>query len=202
MVEKIITSYKQVYLIEQKTNSHFQEDPMQETPQQYQRRILSYTADTNPMKILQTSIKKIQRLVKSLSKKQLMKRPQPDKWSIGEIMAHLAETEIAFGYRYRMVLSSNGIRIQAFDQNKWAENANYRRQDPKKSLELWRSLREGNIRLLKGVPKEKSNYYGIHEERGKESLITMVKLEAGHDINHLMQIEKIKNSLKKKKIQK
>ncbi len=175
---------------------------MQETPQQYQQRILSYIADTNPMKILQTSVNKVQKLLKGLSKKQLAKHPHPEKWSISEILAHLGETEIALGYRYRMVLSSNGTRIQAFDQNKWAENAHYLKRDPKKSLELWRTVRESNIALLKSAPKEKWEYYGIHEERGKESILTMVKLEAGHDINHLMQIEGIKNLFKKNKVQK
>ena len=164
---------------------------MQETPQQYTRRILSYIRGQSPLRVQQATPKKIERLIRPLNRLQLRKRPAPGKWSIGEILAHLAETELVGGYRIRMILSKNGMPIQAFDQNVWARNSNYARQDPRRSLEVFRTLRTSNLALLKSLPRKKWNCYGIHAERGKESIARVAQMFAGHDINHLRQIERI-----------
>ncbi len=164
---------------------------MQETPQQYSKRILSYIQGQNPLHVQQSTSKKLERLIRPLTRHQMHKRPAPGKWSIAEILAHLAETELVGGYRIRMILSANGTRIQAFDQNAWARNSNYARQDPRKSLRTFGVLRESNLALLKSLPKKKWSYYGIHAERGKESVARIVQMFAGHDINHLEQIVRI-----------
>lgn len=164
---------------------------MQETPQQYSKRILSYIRGQKPLHVQQATPKKLGRLIRSLTRQQMRKRPAPGKWSITEILAHLAETELVGGYRLRMVLSANGTRLQAFDQNVWARNSNYARQDPQKSLRTFSVLRENNLALLRSLPKSKWSYYGIHAERGKESIARIVQMFAGHDINHLQQIARI-----------
>ena len=172
---------------------------MQETPQQYTRRILSYIRGQSPLRVQQATPEKIERLIRPLNRLQLRKRPAPGKWSIGEILAHLAETELVGGYRIRMILSKNGTPIQAFDQNVWARNSNYARQDPRRSLEVFRTLRASNLALLKSLPKGKWNCYGIHAERGKESIGRVAQMFAGHDINHLQQIERIARNSKRQR---
>ncbi len=169
---------------------------MQENPQQYTKRILSYVANRDALKTQQGTVKKIQRLVQNLTRKQMMTRPAPGKWSIGEILAHLAESELVTGYRMRMILSANGAPIQAFDQNVWAKNSDYTHQDPDRSLELFRVVRESNLVLLKSIPRKQWGYYGMHEERGKETIARVVEMEAGHDINHLRQIQGIVKGMK------
>ncbi len=168
---------------------------MQETPSQYAQRILSYTKNLDALKIQQRTTKKIQRLTRGLTRRQMMTRPDPDRWSIGEILAHLAEAEVVGGYRMRMILGANGTPIQAFDQNIWAKNSDYARQDPLKSLELFRVLRQANLALLKSIPKKMWNYYGMHQERGKETIARVVRMHAGHDINHTRQIESMVRGL-------
>ena len=73
----------------------------------------------------------------------------------------------------------------------WATTFNYGRRDPKQSLETFRVLREHNLRLLKSLPKNLWENYGIHQERGKETIAHIVRMFAGHDLNHLGQVEKI-----------
>jgi hypothetical protein len=73
----------------------------------------------------------------------------------------------------------------------WAEAFEYGRRDPKVSLETFRVLRENNIRMLKALPKNLWENHGIHSERGKETVAHLVKMFAGHDLNHLAQVEKI-----------
>jgi uncharacterized damage-inducible protein DinB len=164
---------------------------MQETPQQYTQRMLAHSSGKNPLRLQQATPGKLAALTKRLSKKQLTRRPAPGKWSIAEILAHLADSELVIGYRLRLMLASNGATIQAFDQDAWAETFNYGRRDPKTSLETFRILRQVNLRLLSSVPRRLWDNYGQHSERGKETVDHVVRMLAGHDLNHLLQVENI-----------
>ena len=121
----------------------------------------------------------------------IARRRGPDKWSVGEIVAHLSDTEIALAWRVRQILGTNAIPVQAFDQNAWASTFDYAHRDPRASIELFRVLRAANVALLKSVPKKLWDNYGVHEERGNESITHMTRMMAGHDLNHLRQIEQI-----------
>jgi uncharacterized damage-inducible protein DinB len=171
---------------------------MQETPQQYMQRILGYSEGKQPLRVQQGTAKKLSALTKRLNKKQLTQRPAPGKWSIAEILAHLADAELVAGWRLRLILGSNGTPIQAFDQDVWAQTFNYSRRDPKASLEMFRVLRENNVALLKSVPKGLWDNYGMHSERGKETVAHVVRMFAGHDLNHLQQVERIAKGSRKK----
>jgi hypothetical protein len=81
--------------------------------------------------------------------------------------------------------------IQAFDQDAWAETFNYGKCDSKTSLDTFRTLRESNLRLLSLVSSRLWKNYGEHQERGRETVEHIVRLIAGHDVNHIRQIEKI-----------
>jgi hypothetical protein len=162
-----------------------------ETPQEYIARILHNIEGEEPLKILASTPKKIGKLIKKVKKKTLYLKPAPHKWSVAEIIAHLAETEIVMGWRYRSVAEKNEVKIQSFDQNKWAKNSDYEKSDVDEMLEMYRVVRRANLAFLKNLPKEKFEQYGMHEERGKETIAHIIRMEAGHDLNHLRQIEAI-----------
>ena len=164
---------------------------MPETPQQYTQRLLGHVEGKNPLKVQRETPKKLAGLIRGLSRKQLTRKPAPGKWSIREIMAHLADTEIVVGWRLRHILANNGARIQAYDQNAWAETFDYAHRNAEESLEFFQVLRARNLAMLKALPKELWKNYGMHEERGKESIAQIVRIYAGHDLNHLRQMEKI-----------
>jgi len=164
---------------------------MKETTQQYIQRILGYVEGKDPLKTQQATAAKLEKTLKSVNKRDLAARPAPDKWSIQEIIAHLAECELVAGWRYRSILNNNGTTIQAFDQDAWAKTSDYSHADPKKSLQMFRVLRDANLALLASLPKDKWLNYGVHEERGNESIAHLVRMFAGHDLNHLQQIEKL-----------
>jgi hypothetical protein len=164
---------------------------MQETVQNYTQRLLSYGEGKDPLRLQQAAPKKLALLLKGKTGKQLMRRPAPDKWSIAEIVAHLADAELAISWRIRQILSNNAVPIQAYDQDVWAKTFDYARRDPRQSLANFRSLREANVALLKSVPRKLWDNYGIHEERGNESVSHVVRMVAGHDLNHLQQIQRI-----------
>jgi hypothetical protein len=164
---------------------------MQETAQEYTERLLSYAGGKDPLRLQQAAPGKLAALLKGKTGKQLMRRPAPDKWSVTEIVAQLADAELAISWRLRQVLANNAIPIQAYDQDLWAKTFNYARRDPRQSLASFRSLREANLALLKSVPRKLWKNYGVHAERGNESVNHIVKMVAGHDLNHLRQVEKI-----------
>lgn len=172
---------------------------MQETNEQYVARISGYVEGQNHFKVFQSTAGKLQRLLKRVPASRLKKQPAPDKWSVAEILGHLAESEIVFGYRMRMILGSNGTPIQAFDQDKWHANAGYLARNAKMAFELFRIVRESNVALLKSLKKEQWSFYGMHQERGRETIARMVGLYAGHDVNHVKQIEGILNAARSKK---
>ena len=165
---------------------------MQETSEQYIKRILGFVEGKDPLRVQRETPKKLQTLVKPLSKKQLTQRPEPGKWSVGEILAHLADAELVGGWRMRLILGSNGVSVQPFDQDVWADTFAYARRDPAALLETFRVLRENNLAMLKALPKNLWENYGMHQERGKETISHIVRMFAGHDLNHLGQIEKIR----------
>lgn len=162
---------------------------MNETPQQYTQRILGYSEGQDGLKVQQATAKKLAALIRRKTKKQLTRRPAPGKWSIAEILAHLADAEIVIAWRLRQILSANGTPIQAYDQNTWATAFDYAHRDAKQSLEVFRFIRDANVALLKSVPKQLWDNYGMHAERGKETVSHVVRMIAGHDLNHLRQVE-------------
>ncbi len=162
---------------------------MQETPQQYTKRILGYLEGKKPMEILAATPRQLARLVKGVSRKKLSQRPASNKWSVTEILAHLADSELVYGFRIRLILEAGSPPIQGTDQDVWAKFSDYATHDPALSLEAIRITRERLVRLLKSVPRESWDLYGMHSERGKETVTRVVEMLAGHDINHMMQIK-------------
>lgn len=161
---------------------------MQETPQQYTERILGYLDGRKPLDILNSTPRRIARLIEGVPRKRLSRRPAPETWSIAEIVAHLSDAELVYGVRIRLMLTASGSPIQATDQDAWCRLFEYARQDPARSLEALRINRAGLVRLLKRLPRESWSCYGIHSERGKETVTRVVEMTAGHDLNHLKQI--------------
>jgi hypothetical protein len=172
---------------------------MQETAQQYISRILGNVEGEDALKVQRQTAPKLAKAIRGLTPKQLRSRPAPDKWSIAEIMAHLADAEIVASWRMRAIIGANGMTIQPFDQDVWASVFEYGKRDPKQSLETFRVLRENNLAMLKSIPKETWENYGMHLERGKESVAHLTRMFAGHDTNHVKQVEGIAAALKKKK---
>ncbi|HUA16952.1 MAG TPA: DinB family protein [Verrucomicrobiae bacterium] len=164
---------------------------MSENTQQYIGRMLSYVEGKDALRVQRGTAARLRKLTRGLSRKQLSWKPEPAKWSIGEIVAHLADTEIVASWRLRSVLTSNGTTIVPFDQDVWASVFQYDKRDAKRSLDLFQVLRESNLELLGGIPSESWDNYGMHTERGKETVAHLTRMFAGHDVNHLLQIEKI-----------
>jgi hypothetical protein len=161
---------------------------MAETPRQYGRRLARYAAGKDPLALQRAAPRRLAALLEGRSRTELTRRPA-GRWSVAQIVAHLADAEIATSWRWRQILSSNEIPIQAYDQEAWASTFDYAHRDPAKSLELFSVLRANNVALLMSVPRRLWRNHGVHQERGNESIRHLLLLVAGHDLNHMKQIE-------------
>jgi hypothetical protein len=168
-----------------------------ETAQEYTQRILGHVDGQDALKIQNATPGKLKKLIHGLTPKQLKWQPAPGKWSIAEILAHLADAEIAGSWRMRLSVSASGSPLAPFDQDSWASEFQYHKCDAKQSLETFRVLRENNLAMLKMLPEDRWERYGMHQERGKETLTRIVQMFAGHDRNHTLQVEQIVIQLKK-----
>jgi hypothetical protein len=162
-----------------------------ETPSEYTRRILSYVEGKDPFAVLETTPDRLRTIVRATPPATLRRQPAPGKWSPAQIIAHLADSEIVASYRIRMILAHNGVDIQAFDQDEWAANLAYEAADPEESVDLFDATRVANLRLLRRVDPRLHENYGLHAERGRETVSHLIRLYAGHDLNHLGQIERL-----------
>jgi hypothetical protein len=171
---------------------------MQETAEQYRNRMYRYIEGQNPLKLEAAAPARLAKLLRGVNSVVARKRPAPDKWSIAEIVAHIADTELVSGYRIRAILGQPGTAIIGFDQDAWVTALHYDQRDLKKSYEQYRALREANLALLKSLSPEQWKHAGIHNERGPESVETILRMMAGHDLNHLEQIERILATKKRK----
>jgi hypothetical protein len=160
---------------------------MAETPQEYAGRILNTLGSRDPLDVLQETPQLLSCLMAKFSAEQVKKRPAPGKWSPMEIAVHLSEVEMMVGVRVRLVLGANGIGIQGFDQAAWA--ARYDHADLGTSLAAFYALRAANLTLYRSLTPEQWEHFGMHSERGRETARRVVQLCAGHDINHLRQLE-------------
>lgn len=128
-------------------------------------------------------------LVQRLGPDGLQRPLAPGKWSPREILCHLADTEIAFAFRLRQALAEPHHTIQPFDQDAWAWN--YAQLDGNAALATFAALRRWNVALIESAPQEAYSKEVTHPERGTMTFQTLVETMAGHDLNHLRQLEKL-----------
>ncbi len=115
--------------------------------------------------------------------------PAPGKWSPAEIICHLADCEIAFGFRLRQTLAEDGPTLQPFDQERWA--ANYSGVAASTALDAFAAMRKWNLRMIGAVMPAAADRPAVHPERGTMTFQTIVETMAGHDLNHLAQLRRL-----------
>ena len=123
----------------------------------------------------------------------------PGKWSVRQIVAHLADAELVGAHRFRQVIAEDNPTLIAFNQDAWTQNLDYSRRKPKTSLETFRRLRAENYDLLKGLPEEAFDRTGNHSENGRMTLRQLLEGYAGHAESHARQLQEIREEYKKTK---
>jgi len=153
----------------------------------------------NHLEAAEKSPKEIAAAVSGLPPQVLRYKPAPDKWSILEILSHLADIEIVYAYRLRQMLADQKPVIAPMDQDEWAKNLGYMDTPAPELVALYGLNRHHNLRLLlrlKPADLEKSAFHPEYQQA--VTLATLVEKMAGHGTNHLQQIERLKREATKK----
>ena len=163
---------------------------MSETFAQYRARVLGYLGSRDPIRVQRQTPRRLERFLTGRSRGVLTRRPAENKWSITEVVAHMADAELAMSWRLRNMISSPGVSLSWWDESVWASRLRYQQVPWRDSFERFKSLRLGNLALLRSLsPREWDVSYGTHKRRGRQTVRDFVILEAAHDLNHLRQIK-------------
>jgi len=157
--------------------------------------LLGLLGDQDPLVVQESQIAWLVAETYGLLDADLRRPEKPGKWSIIQVVQHLADSELIYGYRMRMVLSHPTPDIQGYDQDLWAEQLKFNEANLADALEQFRALRTANLRLARWLTPEQLARFGNHSERGAESVERMIKMMAGHDILHRNQITRIKRAV-------
>jgi uncharacterized damage-inducible protein DinB len=132
---------------------------------------------------------KLRALAQKIGAKRMEEPLAPGKWSARQILCHLADVEIAFGFRLRQALAEEHHVIQPFEQDDWAKN--YSAYDAESALNTYAALRQWNWELIRKVGPSVLGKKVSHPERGEMTFQTLLETMAGHDLNHMAQLETI-----------
>jgi len=142
-------------------------------------------AGQDPLVVIAATAAKLELLVAGLSAEQLEARPAPGKWNVREVLAHLADCEIAFSFRLRQARGGERV-IQPFDQDAWARA--YGSYSAARAVKTFAALRAWNVAFLDTLSEDEKQLPAHHPERGDLTLWTIVETMAGHDRHHLAKL--------------
>jgi hypothetical protein len=163
--------------------------------QAYTAAILNLLGDRDPMSVLPETPAAILRAFAGMTVAQVAQPEAPGKWSIRQVVQHLADSELVWGYRLRMVLAQVRPPLTGFDQDQWAARLHYDEADVGTALEEFGVLRRANLRLLARASPDDITRVGVHAARGEESVGHMLRMYAGHDLLHLAQLARIRRAV-------
>jgi hypothetical protein len=163
-----------------------------DTPGPYAQSLLDRLGDRDWLEVIAATPAALRSLFDSLSDDVVRRPEQPGKWSMLEVLHHLADGEMVVGVRLRMIVAQDRPPIVAYDQELWAEKLRYRDAAVADVLEQFTVVRAANLRLARQLSSDDMERVGIHTERGAESAGYLLRLLAGHDLAHLAQLERIR----------
>jgi hypothetical protein len=157
----------------------------------YTRALLDVLGTRDPLGVLGELLPWLIERTRTLDPQTLRRSEAPGKWSVIEVIQHLADSDLVFGFRLRMILTEDNPPIQGYDQDAWARRLGYREARLDGALDQLRSLRAANAYVLGRLAPAELERVGLHSERGPESAGYLLRLMAGHDLVHRRQIDRI-----------
>ena len=149
----------------------------------------SHMGNQTPLDVISDTPRRLAELVETIGGERLEMSPAPGKWSARDILSHLADGEVAFSFRLRQTLAEDHHVIQPFDQETWATN--YAGYNSQAAMMTFSCIRQWNLMLLRSIPAEAMAKPVLHPERGEMTFRELIETMAGHDLNHLAQLEAI-----------
>ena len=157
----------------------------------YVHALLDLLARRDPIEVLSELLPWLAERIRGLDDSTLRRPEAAGKWSVIEVIQHLADSDLVFSYRLKMMLTAERPPLQGYDQDRWAGELRYREVPLELALDQLRSMRTANLHLLKRLSPSQLERVGLHSERGPESAGFLLQLMGGHDLVHRRQIDRI-----------
>lgn len=163
---------------------------------QYTTAVLGLLGDRDPLAVLAATADRLRFVVAGMDTRAIRAPEAPGKWSVTQVLAHLADSEVVWAWRLRLILAQDRPAITGYDQDAWAANLGYENADPGECVDRFAILRDSHLLVLGRLTPVQKARVGVHAERGEESVEHLVRLYAGHDILHLNQIDRIRKAVR------
>ena len=157
----------------------------------YTRALLDVLGSRDPVDVLSELMPWVTGRISPVDPGRLRRPEAPGKWSVIEVLQHLADSDLVFGFRLRMILTEDKPLVQAYDQDAWARTLKYRDVQLDAAMDQLRGLRSANLHVLRELAPGQLERVGLHSERGPESAGFLLRLMAGHDLVHRRQVDRI-----------
>jgi hypothetical protein len=146
-------------------------------------------AGRDPLVVMPHTVAAIDRLTRSWTVREFERRSAPGKWTAGQILMHLVQTEIALGSRARMALSTPHYEAQSFDQDAWMA------KEPvpagREAVDALVAMSRLNVALFSSLSVADRHISFSHPEYGALTVDWLIHQMAGHQVHHLTQLENL-----------
>ncbi len=163
----------------------------------YRRKLEGFLGNRDPITVLSQTPDVLAKIVAENPVKLLRTRPFPGKWTPNEVIGHLSDSELVYGYRMRLILCEDKPTILGMDQDLWVAGQQHNDREPRELVEFFRAVRNANLVLWRRMGTAELSRIGRHNERGDESLGQILRMEAGHDLSHIDQINRYLDAARK-----
>jgi hypothetical protein len=149
----------------------------------------AFLGNRNALQVIAATTDRLAEVARTLGRDGTERTSAPGKWCAREIVCHLADCEVVFAFRLRQTIAEPEHIVQPFDQDKWASN--YAAYDMRGALGTFAMVRGWNLALVCSLPPETFSKAVTHPERGRMTFQVLLETMAGHDLNHLSQLDAI-----------
>jgi hypothetical protein len=157
----------------------------------YVRALLDLLGTRDPLEVMAGLLPWLEARLRGIAEPVLRHPEAPGKWSVVQVIQHLADSDLVAGYRTRIILTQDQPLLPGYDQDRWATEFRYEHTPLALALDQLRGLRAANLHLWKQLTPRQLERVGVHAERGPESAGHLIRLMGAHDLVHRRQIERI-----------
>ena len=177
-------------------------NPAGATPEEvheYATAVLLLLGGQDPVAVLRQMNESLDHRIEGLTLEELATPEAFQKSSISAVVQHLADAELVWAYRLRIVLAEDRPAIVGYDQDRWAARLEYEGTNIRDAREQFAALRQSNLRIIGHASEKDLDRVAVHALRGDQTLRLMMQWWAGHDLVHLRQIDRIRSAVQCRK---
>lgn len=132
----------------------------------------------------------LEEALKQFPKEMWQFKPAPDRWSVHEILVHLADSEANSYIRARRFVAEPGQTVMAYDQDAWAKKLDYHAQSTDEAIALFRALRKSTYNFIRALPDAAWSHTVQHPESGTMTFDRWLDIYDRHTPGHIAQMQK------------